>query len=262
MSSTPKKPNFTVALEQTTMLSALQKTIFQERFIKVLGEFERRCFFFSIIFHILRILVSIGSLIVPALLSIQYSDTSASSTLQDPESFAYSIYWATWVISLLVTTSNGILTVFKIDKKYYFLHTTMEQLRSEGWQFLQLSGHYSGFHTPEDIPNHGNQFVFFCHAIEKIKMKQVEEEYFKLVDNHNGLEGAKSNNDSKAKKDTILPISPMRPETSINYDSQIELGMLEGSEPKVDSATFEKTIGALKIREVSKDTVEGGKSES
>ena len=256
MSTTPRKPNFTVALEQTNQLSPLQKVIFEERFLKVLTEFEHRCFFFAVVFHILRVLVSVGSLIVPALLSIQYSDTSTSSTIQDPESFAYSIYWATWVISLLVTTSNGILTVFKIDKKYYFLHTTMEQLRSEGWQFLQLSGHYSGFHTPEDSPTHGNQFVFFCHAIEKIKMKQVEEEYFKLVDNHAGLEGAKSNGDSKVKKDTLAPISPLRPEVPI------EIGIEEGSEPKGNSTDFETTIGSLKIREVSKDTVEGGKSEA
>jgi hypothetical protein len=253
MPSARKEPNFTLALDETRELTPLQKIIFHERFIKVLDEFERRCFFFAIVFHILRILVSVGSLIVPALLSIQYSDASSSSTLQDPESFAYSIYWATWVISLLVTTSNGVLTVFKIDKKYYFLHTTMEQLRSEGWQFLQLSGHYSGTHTPEEPANHGNQFVFFCHAIEKIKMKQVEEEYFKLVDNHSVTEGAKSGIDGKGKKEPFASPS--------SYDVSLGIDMLEGSEPKGSSKDFEKTIGALKIREVSPDRVEGGKAE-
>ncbi len=29
---------------------------------------------------------------------------------------------------------------------------------------------------------HGNQFIYFCHYIEKIKLKQVEEEYFKPED--------------------------------------------------------------------------------
>ena len=58
----------------------------------------------------------------------------------------------------------------------------MEQLRSEGWQFLELSGRYSGFYTPGTAPTHGNQFIYFCHAVEKIKMHQVEEEYFKLTD--------------------------------------------------------------------------------
>ncbi len=250
-----KKPNFKLALEQTRDLSSLQKTIFEERFLKVLREFEHRCFFFSIVFHLLRILVSVGSLIVPALLSIQYSDTSTSNTLQDPESFAYSIYWSTWVISLLVTTSNGILTVFKIDKKYYFLHTTMEQLRSEGWQFLQLSGHYSGHKTLEETPNHGNQFVYFCHAIEKIKMRQVEEEYFKLVDN-SIPEGAKSGTDNKEKKESLLPLSPLATVRVRSFDD------MEGAEPNLKSEEFEKTIGALKIREVSVDKVEGGTSKA
>ena len=177
----PKVETFELAL-QKTKLDELQKIIFQQRFIQVLKSFEARCFRLAYFFHLLRILVSVGSLIVPALLSIQYSDTSASTSIKDPESFAYEIYWATWVISLLVTTSNGIVSVFKIDKKYYYLHTAMEQLRSEGWQYLQLSGRYSGFHTPGKTPSHDNQFVYFCHAVEKIKMHQVEEEYFKLVE--------------------------------------------------------------------------------
>lgn len=190
-----------VALRETD-LHSLKKVIFQERYIRVLKDFEKRCFRFAILFHTLRILVSIGSLIVPALLSIQYSDTSSSSTIKDPESFAYEIYWATWVISLLVTTSNGILTVFKIDKKYYFLHTTMEQLRSEGWQYLELSGRYSGFYGPN--PTHENQFIYFSHAVEKIKMRQVEEEYFKLAELHSHAQTSQSTDSKQEKKENIL----------------------------------------------------------
>jgi hypothetical protein len=178
---TSKAETFELALKEVN-LGHLQKVIFQQRFINVLKSFERRCFYVSIFFHLLRILVTVGSLIVPALLSIQYSDTSSTTSMKDPESFAYEIYWATWVISLLVTTSNGVVSVFKIDKKYFFLHTTMEQLKSEGWQYLELSGRYSGFHTPKLHPSHENQFIYFCHAVEKIKMHQVEEEYFKLTD--------------------------------------------------------------------------------
>ena len=202
--------DFTIAL-QKTKLDELRKLIFQLRFIEVLHTFERRAIRLAWFFHILRILISVGSLIVPALLSIQYSDTSTSSNMQDPASFAYEIYWATWVISLLVTTSNGIVSVFKIDKKYYFVHTTMEQLRSEGWQYLELSGRYSGFHTPGVQPTHENQFVYFCHAVEKIKMHQVEEEYFKLTDSHShtsGSGGPKSNGTQETKENTLVHPTP------------------------------------------------------
>ena len=179
-----QKPQLFELALQKAKLDDLQKIIFQQRFIEVLKTFEKRCWRIALFFHVLRILISVGSLIVPALLSIQYSDTSATTSIKDPNSFAYEIYWATWVISLLVTTSNGVVSVFKVDKKYYFLHTTMEHLRSEGWQYLELSGRYSGFHTPGIPPSHSNQFIYFCHAVEKIKMHQVEEEYFKLTDAH------------------------------------------------------------------------------
>jgi len=197
------KQDFTEALQKVP-LDELQKIIFQQRFLNVLQDFETRTYRFSVLFHTLRIFVSIGSLIVPALLSIQYSDTSSTSTLQDPESFAHEIYWATWVISLLVTTSNGILTVFKIDKKYYFLHTTKEQLQSEGWQYLELSGRYSGFYTPGLHPTHENQFIYFSHAIEKIKMHQVEEEYFKLTEPNTHVQASQTTDPKADKKDNPL----------------------------------------------------------
>lgn len=215
------QPSFEKALEKIPLNDA-QKTIIKERYTPVVRDLENRCRRLASFFHISRLLVTVGSLIVPALLSIQYTNTGPDTVINDPGSFAYRIYWATWVISLLVTTSNGILSVFKIDKKYYFLHTALEQLKSEGWQYLQLSGRYSGFHNPGVTPTHNNQFIFFCHAVEKIKMKQVEEEYYKLAESHNNTSGhvvVKSQTGSNGqggdtnlpsdKREGILPPTPL-----------------------------------------------------
>jgi hypothetical protein len=215
------KPSFEKALE-TIPLNDSQKIILKERYTPVVRDLESRCRRLASFFHISRLFVTVGSLIVPALLSIQYTNTGPHTMINDPGTFAYRIYWATWVISLLVTTSNGILSVFKIDKKYYFLHTTLEQLKSEGWQYLQLSGRYSGFHNPGVTPSHNNQFIFFCHAVEKIKMKQVEEEYYKLAEPHNNASGqtitksqAGSNGQNgdtnlpSDKREGILPPTPL-----------------------------------------------------
>jgi hypothetical protein len=193
-----KRRAFEYALTDLTTLSPLQKKILEQRYILLLIEFERRAFFYSIIFHTCRIFVTIGSLIVPALLSIQYTDTTTSASMSNPADFAYRIYWATWVVSLLVTTSNGIFTLFKVDKKYYLLHSTLEQLRSEGWQYLELSGRFSGFYTPKEKPSHSNQFLFFCHRIEKIKMHQVQEEYWKMEES---IHQKKENSSTVAAKD-------------------------------------------------------------
>ena len=206
-----KAPSFLLALEQST-LPPCEKIIIEERYVNVVKNFEQRCLRLALLFHAGRFIVTVGSLIVPALLSIQYVDAGPSSNVTDPDTFTYRIYWTTWVISLFVSVFNGILSVFKIEKKYYFLHTTLEHLRSEGWQYLQLSGHYSGFHTPNMIPTHGNQFIFFCHYVEKIKMKQVEEEYYKLTENHPTDSSApKQTGTDATKKDTIIPITPLKP---------------------------------------------------
>ena len=98
--------------------------------------------------------------------------------------------------------SNGILALFKIDKKYFSLNTVLEQLTSEGWQFLELSGRYSG-HFGDHIhkPTHKNQFVFFCNSVEKIVMRQVEDEFYKVNEGTNSAVGGTS-------PQSILPPSP------------------------------------------------------
>lgn len=188
-------------------ITDVQKKIIEERYLCLLDEFQRRAFFYAFLFHSCRFIITVGSLIVPALLSIQYVDAPTNSLSMDPATFTFRIYWTTWVISLMVTTANGVFTLFKVDKKYYLLHTLLEQMRSEGWQYLQLSGRFSGFYTPGNSATHDNQFLFFCHAIEKLKMKQVEEEYFKSAEGnlHTGHTSAttKAIQDQDGAKNTV-----------------------------------------------------------
>lgn len=162
-------------------LSPVQKQIIKTRYLNILENIQKRARNYGIIFYVGHVVITVGSLFVPALLSIQNSD---KSYVYQNSNFAINVYWATFILSLLVTIFNGILTLFKIDKKYYFLNTTLERLRTEGWQYFSLTGRYSGQllkkrerHGIE--PTHRNQFIFFTHYIEKIKMKQVEEEYYK-----------------------------------------------------------------------------------
>ena len=161
---------------QSLELSDIQKQIITTRYLSILENFQRRSRNYSYIFFSGHFIVTVGSLFVPALLSIQNSDKSYTFS---GSNFTVQIYWTTFVISLLVTIFNGILTLFKVDKKYYFLNTTLERLRSEGWQYFSLTGRYDGRLLKNIIPNHQNQFIHFTHYVEKIKMKQVEEEYYK-----------------------------------------------------------------------------------
>lgn len=157
-------------------LTHTQQNIIRLRYLAILENFKRRSRNYSIMFFVGHTIITVGSLFVPALLSIQNSDKNITL---GGDNFNIHVYWATFVISLLVTIFNGLLTLFKVDKKYYFLTTTLERLRCEGWQYFGLTGRYSGHLINHQVPTHDNQFVHFIHFVEKIKMKQVEEEYFK-----------------------------------------------------------------------------------
>jgi len=154
---------------ETLDIEQYKKTVLQQRYLDVLQNFQTRANNLSFLFYTSRIIVTVGSILVPAFLSIQ------GTTYQAP------IYWTTWVLSVFVTICNGLMTLFKLDKKYFFIHTTLELLKSEGWQYIGLSGRYS--HKDALIsPSHDNQFLVFFHMAEKIKMRQVEEEYWKFTD--------------------------------------------------------------------------------
>jgi hypothetical protein len=193
-SSSSKIPPFYEIIDNLN-LSQLQKDILRERYVKLITEMTYRAYVISVMYHLSHTIVTVGSLIVPALLSIQY---------MSPEN---QVYWVTWVTSLLVTTSNGLLTLFKVDKKYIFLHTYKEHLISEGWQYACLSGRYSGFNTPGKEPTHENQYVLFCHTIEKIKMRNVEDEYNRL---HNPDVAVQSKPTDKG-ANPIIPVTPLNP---------------------------------------------------
>lgn len=221
--STVKPTPFEQALALTKLDSNTQKTIVY-RYVPLLKTLRRRAYFLSAAFHGARTIITVGSLIVPALLSIQYTDGVIGTNSGDSSTQSMRIYWITWFISLLVTISNGLLTLFKLDKRYYFLHTTLEQLISEGWQYIQLTGRYSGFYLETNVkPTHENQYIYFCHAVEKIRMRQVEEEYYKLsemqatagggqgVGTTAGRQGPES---ATAAAATAAPASPSAPPTN------------------------------------------------
>jgi hypothetical protein len=192
-SSDPKE--FDNALSNV-VLSPLQQSIVTGRYVQLVKHLRGRTARVSLIFHSSRIVITVGSLIVPALLSIQGA-ASVNTT----------IYWATWVVSLLVTICNALMALFKFDKRYYYLHTILEKLVSEGWQYVELTGKYSGYNTPGHAPTHENQFIYFCHAIEKIRMKQVEEEYYKLSESQSQTTQVQAATESKS---SLIPPTPQQ----------------------------------------------------
>ena len=219
----------------STTLTPIQKQTIGTRYLTLLKNFRDRCAWYSFLFFTGHFIITVGSLIVPALLSVQYTNSADSSLVTTD--FQMRIYWSTWFLSLLVTTSNGILVLFKVDKKYYSLHTSLERLRSEGWQYLELTGRYSGVLTHYVEPaTHENQYRFFTHYVEKMKLKQVEDEYYKYEDSANPV----SHNPTDTKQ-SIYPPS-----------IQKELGVLDKEAPQ----SVKDAINSLIIPDESPATIQ------
>jgi hypothetical protein len=68
-------------------------------------------------------------------------------------------------------------------------------LKSEGWQYLELTGNYSGHHG-HVAPTHANQYVYFLNKIERIKLKHVEEEFNRFKEPEKQTQGGTSQTNS------------------------------------------------------------------
>jgi hypothetical protein len=171
-------------------LSPVQRGTLIVRYKSVERMLKSRAHRHAAFFHVGRFTVTVGSLLVPALISIQNTPFISSDY----------VYWSAWIISLLVSICNGLISLMKIDKKYYFLYCVLEMLHSETWQYLALSGRYSDGCHGYPSATHQNQYVYFFHALERIKVKQVEEEYYKLTDMHNQSQARKKGTGEEADK--------------------------------------------------------------
>ena len=146
--------------------SKTDNSILKSRFLAEVLTYEQRKNHTKKYYNIFRFIVTTGSILLPAVLSLGQMDPAKL-----PKNFDNISYWCSWTISLAVTASNGFLQLFSLDKNYFEYAITTEQLKTEGWQYFQLSGKY------EDYEDHEEGYRPFCKSIENIKRKQVEKEY-------------------------------------------------------------------------------------
>tara|TARA_B000000437_G_scaffold159315_1_gene117028 strand:- start:235 stop:1056 length:822 start_codon:yes stop_codon:yes gene_type:complete len=140
--------------------------IIKNRFLYEVIQYENKRDNTKKYYNGLRFVMTIGSILLPAILSIGQMDPAKL-----PANFDLITYWASWSLSLTITACNGFLQLFSLDKNFIAYSLVTEQLKTEGWQYFQLSGKYT------NAENHEQAFKQFCKSIEGIKRKQVEQEY-------------------------------------------------------------------------------------
>ena len=140
--------------------------IIRNRFLYEVTQYEHKRDNVQKYYNGLRFVMTIGSILLPAILSIGQMDPAKL-----PKNFDTITYWTSWSLSLTITACNGFLQLFSLDKNYIAYSLVVEQLKTEGWQYFQLSGKY------ENAQNHGQAFKQFCKSVEGVKRKQIEQEY-------------------------------------------------------------------------------------
>ena len=81
----------------------------------------------------LRLATIIGGVIVPALVSLNVSSDASSDV-------ASTIAWTTFALSLLVATAVSVEGFFRYGERWRHYRRTAELMKSQGWQFFELSG--------------------------------------------------------------------------------------------------------------------------
>ena len=185
---------------QNVQLDPFKKQLLQNRYIPEIKEYENKSISISFWFNILRVIVSFGSVIIPALLTInKYKNLT---------------YWISWAISLLVTLCNIIIQLFQLDKKYFLYSQVLHKLEAEGWNYLQLCGKYSNF------TNRNTSFVTFCNNVESI-IKQADD-FCDLEDKSNSKDDKlkkKNPNNQSNDLDNISDITDIESQNTINMNT-------------------------------------------
>lgn len=103
-------------------------------------------------YYNLRRVVIIGGVIVPALIGLNIEV----------------LRWIAMVISVAVAVGTALEDFYKYGQRWRHYRHTVEMMKSEGWQFFQLSGLYAG----ETL--HKKAFPRFVERIEKLIQSDVE----------------------------------------------------------------------------------------
>jgi len=200
-----------------------ERNILKSRFLGEVLQYESRRNNTKKYYNAFRFAVTSGSILLPAVLSMGQMDPAKL-----PKNFENVSYWVSWTISLMVTACNGFLQLFSLDKNYFEFSITTEQLKTEGWQFFQLSGKY------EEYDDHKEAYKPFCKSIENIKRKQVEKEFPGKADVSKGKKEKKFDFEGELLKN--LPSKYGGKEEILDKKMDAIMGLIENKKNQIEDS--------------------------
>lgn len=145
------------------------------RYIRIVKNLEKSTMISAFYYYLFSTLITLLSIIVPSLLSIQDRTFKANPSDDDVRTHNNTIFWVIWTMSILITISNALIKLFKLDQTYITRALRLNQLRSEGVMYV------NGIEDYEDGDDE-EKFKRFIQNIEKLKNIQIKQEFTQSTD--------------------------------------------------------------------------------
>lgn len=140
----------------------------------------------------LRLTTIIGGVIIPALVSLNFSGVT------DTQQVKSAIAVSTFVLSQVVAVSAATEQFFNYGERWRHYRRSVETLKTQGWQFFELSGTY------QNHKSHDQAFNSFAGQVEAILQRDVEV-YAAQVVQARKEEVQPANNDSSSQSSNREP---------------------------------------------------------
>ncbi|MEH2286131.1 DUF4231 domain-containing protein [Nostoc sp.] len=111
--------------------------------------------------YFLRVATILGGVVLPALVSLNINTNFKPNNRNI-------IMWSTFGLSQIVAISAAIEEFFHYGERWRHYRRTVESLKTQGWQFSQLTGPYRIY------PSHQQAFNLFASHVEDIIQRDVE----------------------------------------------------------------------------------------
>jgi hypothetical protein len=142
----------------TLKLQDLQKSFLIKRWLNQVMWMEGRSGKARNQYYRLRLITIIGGVIVPAIITFNTNNNQLKQAA----------VFLTFGLSQAVAISAALEEFFHYGERWRYYRRTSESLKTQGWQFFQLSGPYVNY------TNHKQAFRLFASQVEDIIQRDVE----------------------------------------------------------------------------------------
>jgi len=152
-------------------LSSLKKNVLIRRYSDVIADYEKKRDCVRFAYRLFQMIVTIGSILTPSLLSIQMTE-------HVKDDYEIEINIAVWIISVFVSISNGIVNLFKLEELYAQCALTCEKLKTLWYKYITLT-------EPFNNTTHEESFNLFITKMEELILEQKFSEFVDSKANKN-----------------------------------------------------------------------------